>query len=283
MTRGEVIIIGAPRSGTNMLRDLLSSRPGVVTWPCDEINAVWRHGSRDHPTDEIPVDRADRRLQHYISSRFDRVRRRQGGHTVVEKTCANSLRVDYVAALLPRARFVLITRDGVDATASALARWNAPVDWSYTVRKARFVPPSDLAYSGLRFATNRVLWRGTSDTWTRSWGPRFDGIDEMLRSRSLDEVCAAQWRRCIERSYSALERLPCERVHRLRYEDFVRRPEDGLVELLRFLDLPTVDLESAVAGVSASSIGRGHLSLEASKLARVQEMLSPTLGQLGYV
>ena len=36
-----VIIIGAPRSGTNMLRDILTNFEGIETWPCDEINYIW--------------------------------------------------------------------------------------------------------------------------------------------------------------------------------------------------------------------------------------------------
>ena len=40
-----VVIIGAARSGTNMLRDVLVKLPGVGTWPCDEINYIWRHGN----------------------------------------------------------------------------------------------------------------------------------------------------------------------------------------------------------------------------------------------
>ena len=39
------MIIGAARSGTNMLRDVLTSLDGVDTWPCDEINYIWRHGN----------------------------------------------------------------------------------------------------------------------------------------------------------------------------------------------------------------------------------------------
>ena len=48
-TDRDVVIIGAPRSGTNMLRDVLTSLPGFATWPCDEINLIWRHGNRDLP------------------------------------------------------------------------------------------------------------------------------------------------------------------------------------------------------------------------------------------
>jgi len=38
MSNTDIIIVGAPRSGTNMLRDVLTSFDGVCTWPCDEIN-----------------------------------------------------------------------------------------------------------------------------------------------------------------------------------------------------------------------------------------------------
>ena len=38
MNRAPVVIIGAPRSGTNMLRDVLVGVGGYATWPCDEIN-----------------------------------------------------------------------------------------------------------------------------------------------------------------------------------------------------------------------------------------------------
>ena len=49
-----LVIIGAGRSGTNMLRDVLCRMPGLGTWPCDEINYIWRHGNRAHPDDEFP-------------------------------------------------------------------------------------------------------------------------------------------------------------------------------------------------------------------------------------
>ena len=48
-----IIIIGAPRSGTNMLRDVLCNLDGVGSWPCDEINYIWRHGNVKNPSDEF--------------------------------------------------------------------------------------------------------------------------------------------------------------------------------------------------------------------------------------
>ena len=48
-----VIIIGAPRSGTNMLRNILSSLDKIDTWPFDEINFMWRHGHSFNSSDEF--------------------------------------------------------------------------------------------------------------------------------------------------------------------------------------------------------------------------------------
>ena len=57
----DIIIIGAPRSGTNMLRDVLTALPGFETWPCDEINLAWRHGNRALPSDELRCRSGDAR------------------------------------------------------------------------------------------------------------------------------------------------------------------------------------------------------------------------------
>ena len=99
-----VIIIGAPRSGTNMLRDVLTSLPGVATWPCDEINYIWRHGNVRYPSDELRPDMARTAVRKYIRKQFDWVAGKYQAHTGVEKTCANSLRVGFVDRVVPDAK-----------------------------------------------------------------------------------------------------------------------------------------------------------------------------------
>lgn len=95
----DVVIVGAPRSGTNMLRDVLTSIPGATTWPCDEINLIWRHGNRDVPSDELAPEMARPEVTSYIRRRFDRIRRTDAP-CVVEKTCANALRMGFVLSLI---------------------------------------------------------------------------------------------------------------------------------------------------------------------------------------
>ena len=57
----------------------------------------------------------------YIRKRFDSLANRQKLDFVVEKTCANSLRVDFIEQVVPEAQFLFIYRNGLDVVASALA------------------------------------------------------------------------------------------------------------------------------------------------------------------
>src|SRR5687767_12207692 len=87
-----IVIIGAPRSGTNMLRDALTSCDCAATWPCDEINAIWRHHNARFPSDELQPAQATHSVKRYVRNAFKRLAHRTGAHLIVEKTCANSLR-----------------------------------------------------------------------------------------------------------------------------------------------------------------------------------------------
>lgn len=280
-----VIIIGAPRSGTNMLRDVLCTVPGIATWPCDEINYIWRHGNVRHPSDALPVDRATPAIGSYIRERFQWVADRYQADTVVEKTCANSLRVLFVDAVFPDARYVFIRRDGLDAVGSAMKRWKAKLDIPYLVRKARFVPVSDLPYYGSRYVWNRVYRILSREERLAFWGPRLDGMDELLTRHSLDEVCALQWQACVDKAADALMAIPQERWIEVAYEDFVRQPEHELSRVLDFLglDAKVEAVNQAVAGVRAGSVGKGRAALDDLSVTRLEALVEPTLNRFGYL
>lgn len=292
MSRGPVaelgcrplIIVGAARSGTNILRDVLTSLPGYGTWPCDEINPIWHHGNLDWPDDELPPERATPKVQRAIRGRFAGVARRSAARVVVEKTCATSLRVGFAARVLPEARFVFLVRDGRDVVASAMERWTAPLDLPYILRKARFVPPADLPHYAWRFLANRLYrWR-SGERRLAVWGPRFRGMEQAARDLSLAELCGLQWRRSVERAEEDLAELAPERVFRLSYEDFTRRPAELVRELLAHLgfEAPETAVESAVADVRPGSVGRWRRKLSPEQVALLEPLLESTLERLGY-
>lgn len=282
-----VIIIGAPRSGTNILRDVLTSLPGYATWPCDEINLMWRHGNRDYPSDELIASQATPKVQWYMREQFAKLGRKHSARVVVEKTCANSLRVDYVDACIPDARYLFITRDGVDAAVSAIQRWNAPFDLKYTAAKVKFVPPGDLPYYGFRFVQNRLkshqanaTSEGSVSSW---WGPKLDGQQTLQAEHPLDELCMLQWKRCVDKSADSLARIPDDRVHHLSYESFVSDPRTHVSGILDFLGERGPVPDSAIASVSPKSVGKGRSALGPESVARLEEIAPETLARFGYV
>ena len=285
------IIVGAPRSGTNMLRDILTSLDGFATWPCDEINLMWKHGNLDVPHDELTREHARPEVAKYLRKQFQKIGRKYGAHTVVEKTCATSLRVGFASTVFPSAKFIFIRRDGVDAVPSAMKRWNAPFDAKYTLKKVRFVPRQDLPRHFADFAFKKVAQRragetGRDDAGLRVstwWGPRPAAFQDIQRDHSLDEAATMQWKRCVDRTLEDLQLIPAEQVIEVVYEDFVRDPAPELQRILDFLGHPTAMRETAVTGVSAGSVGKGRSELGIEAVARLDAIAGSTLKKLGYV
>lgn len=277
-----LIVIGAPRSGTNMLRDALTALPGWGTWPCDEINYIWRHGNLSYPSDAFTPEMARPEVARYVRRRFDRYARSHALDVLVEKTCANSLRVGFVDRVVPDARYLFIVRDGIDAVASAMKRWKATLDPGYIAAKARWVPPTDLPYYGLRYLGNRVHRLFSSDKRLAFWGPRLDGMQELLQEASLAEVCAMQWRACVESAERDFAEIDPSRVLRLRYERFVAEPSAEYRRILDFVGAGEAPLPEALAKVSPKSVGKGRGELGPEGVAELLPRIGDLLERHGY-
>ncbi len=265
-----------------MLRDALTRLPGVGTWPCDEINYIWRHGNVRYPSDEFTAEMARPAVQRYVRRAFDRVARRYQLETVVEKTCANSLRVDFVHRVVPDAHYVFIRRDGLDAISSAVKRWTGSADFSYLARKARFVPLSDIPYYGARHVWNRLYRKVSARGRLAFWGPRIDGMADLVRARPLEEVCALQWKRCVESAAGQLASLPKERVVEVSYEDLVGAPQEVFAELVAKLGIASGNVGDAVREISDTSVGKGRRELGEATIARLVPLVGETLDRYGY-
>lgn len=279
-----VSIIGAPRSGTNMLRDVLTSFPELGTWPCDEINYIWRHCNRAYPTDALPPQLARPKVKAFIRRAFERLAGKQQLRVVVEKTCANCLRVDFVRAVIPEARFIHIVRDGRDAALSAVKRWKAPSDFGYILAKARYVPLTDVPYYALRFVWNRLYRLLSPKKRLRFWGPVFEGLPQALQQNSLLVCAALQWQACARSASEALARMPEDRVHTVRYEQFVQEPAERLAPILHSAGIQADEerIEAAVADVYPSRAGLWRTKMTPAAACDVEEAIGDTLHGLGY-
>lgn len=282
-----VFIIGAGRSGTNILRDALCALPHIATWPCDEINPIMRHGNISMPHDRFDAEQARGNVKRFIRGAFTREWTRQDRPAfLVEKTCANSLRVPFLNAIFPEARFIFIHRHGGDVLASARKRWKGQMELPslpYYWSKIRFTPLRDLPIYGWRFVRARWnMMRGQADHLD-SWGPASPAMLALPPSASLDEICALQWSDCVNFALDDLAALDASRVQRVGYEDFVSDPTEILLELAQFLnhEANRDDCRAAAGSVRASSVGKGADAL-ASAAENVAATIDPVLGRLGY-
>lgn len=239
-----IIITGAGRSGTKLLRSIVARAPETITFP-REINYIWRHGNINIPTDELTPDHARPEVCAFIRREFSKLANKHHGKhqsiRVVEKTCANTLRLDFVHAVLPEASIIHLVRDGRAVAESARRRWQAPPDIRYLLEKVRWVPATDIPYYALRYLRYQAGRLQGANGSQSSWGPRFQGLDQLVAEKELIEVCGIQWQRCVQAAETALARLPAEHRLTVRYEDLVADPVTVTRQIYQHLNLPFTD------------------------------------------
>jgi hypothetical protein len=103
----------------------------------------------------------------------------------------------------------------------------------------------------------------------------------MLRELDLVEVCAMQWRLCVEAACRYGRALPAERYLECRLESFDDAALDRLLAFCELEDYPELRsaIEAAFHGGLATS-RRAEASREEQE--RVKALVEPTASWLGY-
>ena len=282
-----VIIIGAARSGTKILRDVLGASADTACIPFD-VNYIWRTGNEKSPSDVLDVVDCTEDLRRRIRTSIFKaagIQQRQTDRIVVEKTVSNCLRVPFVRRVFPEARFVHLVRDGRDVAESARRMWEAPLDRRYLLKKLKYFPWSNLRYVSW-FAWNRLrqFLPVTSGDESRVaiWGPRYPGIERALSTEPILRVCARQWRICVESALEGTERDQSGNWLQLRYEDFVGN-EREIMRVAEFIGIKDIDpvLEKYRSEVRCDLGGRWK-SLDHDEIEQIRSELGDTLSRLGY-
>jgi hypothetical protein len=256
--RRAVFVLGAPRSGTSLLGDLIGGLPEFSYHyepPLTKAAARYVYERR------WSVRRA--RLLYRAVYAWLVWRRGEGGRRFVEKTPQNCFVVPFLAGAFPDARFVHIVRDGRDAAASLASKpWLA----------ARGAKSGERESGGYRFGPFARFW---VDPARRD---EFETTSDLHR-------CAIAWRRHVESALAGLATLPPERVHEVRYERLVATREEEGERLLDFLAIGDAgsrrSFHAGLAAVHGGSVGR-HRGDPREEDGRAIAEMAPLLAQLGY-
>ncbi|MGI9429920.1 MAG: sulfotransferase family protein [Bythopirellula sp.] len=280
-----VVVIGAARSGTKFVRDLIGSSLDCQAVPYD-VNFIWRTSHTEKPHDKLKAWECSAQNAHKIQRKLQSLSRwHQEGKPeyIVEKTVSNSLRVPYIEQALEDVRYVHLIRDGRDVVESSLRQWKAPANPKYLLQKLRTMPLSDIGYA-FWYLGNLIRGMRRRDRSVNVWGVRYPGIEQDLETKSLLEVCARQWTSCVDSALNDFQEVPPARRLEIRYEQLISDPTqvDRICDFLNLTDRPKVQQYY----LQNLTVGRGsrweQLSEDPSWQAALELML-PKLETLGYV
>ncbi|MBA3464120.1 MAG: sulfotransferase [Deltaproteobacteria bacterium] len=278
--RRPVIVLGAPRSGTSLLCDVLESHPDVLV--LREPRLVWRFGN-DSRSDQLRPEHARSEVVEHIHAHFSAALRERGVEQLVEKTPANSVRPLFVDAVFPDARYVHITRNGWAAVPSIRdfsTRRGSGLDGRQVRklrRRLREASPSQVAHYVPELARRLA---GPGGRRPALYGPRLAGLAPIAEELGGLEAAALQWRTCVDSATTFGRALSPDRYLEVRLE---RLDRETIVTVLEFCGLAVVDdvLEHFQAAYSPEA-GLKRSALTDLEQAVIAPYVSPANVWLGY-
>ena len=247
-------VIGAPRSGTNMLRDFLCNHPDLFTFDCDETPYIWRVGNQLSEDDYVNLDGYSAQFSSYMKAIFlnyiNKLSMPNG--IFIEKTCANSLRVKFLSKLFPEAKFVFIFRSGIDVVSSARKKQTSKnINFSYLIKKIKYIPVSQYCLIFFNFLHDRLVRRH------KPWGPRILENYSLILGKDNLPYSLLQWKECVRVSIYDQQSLPPDRYVNIVYEQFVENPDKFVPLLANLLGVSQAGFLPGLKCIHTSSIGKG--------------------------
>jgi len=247
-----IVIGGAARSGTTLLRTLLGRHPHIASGP--ETTVFLARISSPHdigermgwPASEIEAWQMASRSQVDFLEFFERAMLGRSGKRIwAEKTPHNVGRFAWIRRRFPRARLVHIVRDGRDTVCSLRVKPFAKLDGS--------------AWNSVAGAQRCAI------QWRRSVRPG-------LRFRGNPAYYELRYEDLVQRPEATLRALLT----------FLGLPWSD--DMLRSDDRPPADADErlAAAPIFDSSIGRWHRDLSPAEKKATGALIGPLLDELGY-
>jgi hypothetical protein len=278
-----IVIIGAARSGTTLLGNLLSQHSDVAYWV--EPKYIWRYRNPTSKTDIRTRKEAAPQVKRYIRSRFACFTRRQSKMRFMEKTPSNCLRVPFVHEVLPDARFIHIVRDGRDVALSAYRKWTSPPKKDALWRRLTKldIPLRDIPYYTMDFLRD-VVGRQLRPERAFIWGPHVPNLAEVKERLGVLPACGYQWKESVRAARDGLKQVPEDQQLEIRFERLVQEPQTLLCKMLAFAELRAEGsvLRNAANMVRPEACDRWRSEAK-HRVDQLSPIIGPTLKNLGYV
>jgi hypothetical protein len=270
-----VFVLGCSRSGTTVTYETLAASPAFLSLGV-EIPEFWNglYGplnngwlSEAAGSEQAKPEHRRAALRYFYE--------RLGVGQVLDKTCINTLRVPYLHALFPKARYVFIQRDGRDNISSMIDGWRlGRTDGAFHLTQFFGPFPEPVTING-----------GEFNEWHFFLPPGWRNYNRA----SLEEVCAFQWISANRLALEGRRLIPSENWIQLRYEDLFERPVAMFREAFEQLGVPfDAALRQRCAYLAPTSIVKGKPKKQKWKehnpeaIERILPLIRPMMRELGY-
>lgn len=272
-----VFVIGCSRSGTTVTFETLAASNRFLHFEF-EIPRLWNglYGPLNNGWASEAAGPGNAHASHRRKA-LAFFYARLGCGSVLEKTCINTMRVGYLHALFPKARFIFIHRDGRDNVSSMMDGWRlGRADGGFGLTQFFGPSPDPVAINGGEFSE----WHFFLPPGWRAYN-----------AASLEEVCAFQWESANRLALDALRRIPENLWIRVRYEDIF---EDPVGMFRRVFDYLSVSFDQGLRdrceaiAAKPTSVVRGKPKKQKWKesnpqaVERILPRIAPMMQELGY-
>ncbi|OGI00448.1 MAG: hypothetical protein A2Y25_11910 [Candidatus Melainabacteria bacterium GWF2_37_15] len=294
-----IIIMGAARSGTHIVAESIKENLDVLY--LGECYDIWKKHLPSSKYDDIPEKALTPNVIEKIKKDFYKMVHNSKNKYWMEKTAANSLRVNLVASVFPEAKFVHIIRDGRDVAISLEKKYKGDVQ--KISRGGKYNKKSPLA--NYIYLFNQVLphkiKRGLDlgyflkypDRYMdvllrtmgipRMWGPRFIGYEHYFRNYSLLETGAVQWRKSVLSTKNFFNSRRDLDVCEIKYEDLLANPEQTIASVLGFIENDGHKTEEIKHNINSElSKINWRCTLSKEETAKISGHIEYILMSLGY-
>lgn len=270
-----VFLVGCSRSGTTVTYETLGAAPQFRKFGW-EIPQFWDglYGPLNNGwhSEAAGAEQACPEHRHAALRYFYQ---RLGAGWVLDKTCINVMRIPYLHALFPQARFVYIQRDGRDNVSSMMDGWrHGRTDGSFHLRQFFGPFPVPVAIDGGRFTD-----------WAFFLAPGWQAHNR----DSLEQVCAFQWVSANRLALDAKQSIPADQWIHLRYEDLFDRPVEMFGGTFERLGIPfTEELRARCEHLRPTSIVKGQprpqkwRERNPAAVERILPVIAPLMCEMGY-
>jgi hypothetical protein len=276
-----IILFGNTRSGTTIVQKVVATHPDVVQWY--EPRTLWLIADPRRPHDEFDASDATDEVKQYVREQFLKFQKRHSNRTVMEKTPANILKIAFVREIFPEATFLFIVRNPFSFISSVEWKWQRPVSHKGIGRRLKTTPVTQLHHYAGRLIMQQFDKRIRRRKYLAMWGPRYEGLDQDLKTQDLLTVIARQWAVCSRRAEKNLAQFEEGRVLRLRYEDFVEDPISDLERICAHcgLEMTNKMVRAANEWVKSDRLDKWR-RFDPHDLARILSELQDEMQRHGY-